>query len=254
LWEKATGIAAEDTVVKLLFDYPLSTEDIGGETRLLAGSDDGNLFESFRNFGYTGLTIIAIFGAVEISSVVSSIGIANAIKGVSLFPNASIGGFNLSTDNGKSWKQNNSGLPSNPKTSALSGTVNGGGESLAEVNFYIGFFENMNGGARVFKITYIVTDVEQVSSQVPESYKLNQNYPNPFNPRTTIQFSIPAVSYVSLEVFNALGENVEVLVSEELSAGTYKYEWKADDLTSGIYFYRLSTESFSESKKMILLK
>ena len=55
-------------------------------------------------------------------------------------------------------------------------------------------------------------------------------------------------------MFNALGEKVDVLVSEELSAGTYKYEWNAKDLTSGIYFYRLTSESFTESKKMILLK
>ena len=99
---------------------------------------------------------------------------------------------------------------------------------------------------------------------VPEEYFLKQNYPNPFNPSTTIQFSIPQEGFVSLDVFNSLGEKVEVLVSEELSAGKYKYEWNTEDLTSGIsakggyasgiYFYRLSTENFSESKKMILLK
>lgn len=106
----------------------------------------------------------------------------------------------------------------------------------------------------IFTDTVEVVGINQIENTIPEDYALFQNYPNPFNPRTTIRFSIPAVSYVTLEVFSALGEKVEVLVSEELSAGTYKYEWKAEDLTSGIYFYRLSTESFSESKKMILLK
>ncbi|MCH7772308.1 MAG: T9SS type A sorting domain-containing protein [Bacteroidetes bacterium] len=96
--------------------------------------------------------------------------------------------------------------------------------------------------------------IEAISNEIPIEFSLSQNYPNPFNPVTAIRFAIPQSSYVSLEVFNALGEKVEVLVFEELSAGTYKYEWNAEDLTSGIYFYRLTTGSFSESKKMILLK
>ena len=96
--------------------------------------------------------------------------------------------------------------------------------------------------------------IEAISNEIPIEFSLSQNYPNPFNPVTAIRFAIPQSSYVSLEVFNALGEKVEVLVFEELSAGTYKYEWNAEDLTSGIYFYRLTTGSFSESKKLILLK
>jgi len=106
----------------------------------------------------------------------------------------------------------------------------------------------------IFTDTVQVVGISKIENTIPEDYALFQNYPNPFNPSTIIRFSIPAVSYVTLEVFSALGEKVEVLVSEELSAGTYKYDWKAEDLTSGIYFYRLSTESFSEIKKMILLK
>ena len=106
----------------------------------------------------------------------------------------------------------------------------------------------------IFTDTVQVVGISKIENTIPEDYALFQNYPNPFNPSTIIRFSIPAVSYVTLEVFSALGEKVEVLVSEELSAGTYKYDWKTENLTSGIYFYRLSTESFSEIKKMILLK
>jgi hypothetical protein len=107
--------------------------------------------------------------------------------------------------------------------------------------------------------TWVFTDtmavkVEAVDNTLPEEYSLAQNYPNPFNPATTIEFALPQSSFVNLEVFNALGEKVSSLVSEELSAGTYKYKWNAEDLTSGIYFYRITTESFIESKKMILLK
>lgn len=95
--------------------------------------------------------------------------------------------------------------------------------------------------------------VENVNLNAAD-FSLNQNYPNPFNPSTIIQFAIPQSSFVTLEVFNALGEKVNVLVSEELDAGTYNYEWNASNFTSGMYFYRLQTADFIETKKMILMK
>lgn len=98
------------------------------------------------------------------------------------------------------------------------------------------------------------TDVEEIGSTVPEKFELLQNFPNPFNPSTTISFSIPEVSFVSLKVFNSLGEEIETLVSNELNIGNYKYDWNAENLTSGIYFYTLKAGSFVETKKMILLK
>jgi hypothetical protein len=86
------------------------------------------------------------------------------------------------------------------------------------------------------------------------SFSLYQNYPNPFNPSTTMKFSIPKESFTKLEIFNALGEKVSTLVSENLSAGTYEYEWNAEGLPSGIYFYRLSAENFVQTKKLLLIK
>ena len=96
--------------------------------------------------------------------------------------------------------------------------------------------------------------VQEITSEIPTDYFLSQNYPNPFNPSTIIQFSLPQASFVKLEVFNALGEKVEVLVSEELSAGSYKYDWNASDLSSGIYFYSLTAENFKQTKKLVLMK
>jgi len=96
--------------------------------------------------------------------------------------------------------------------------------------------------------------VELISNELPTEFNLNQNYPNPFNPSTTISFSLPEVSFVSLKVFNTLGEEIEMLVSEELSSGSYKFDWNANNLPSGIYFYKLQSENFVETKKMILLK
>jgi hypothetical protein len=93
------------------------------------------------------------------------------------------------------------------------------------------------------------TEIEQ-----PTTYKLSQNYPNPFNSSTTISFSIPSKSCVSLTVFDALGREVMVLVDEELSAGNYTQQWNATRMTSGIYFYRLQSGSFSGTKKLMLLR
>ena len=98
------------------------------------------------------------------------------------------------------------------------------------------------------------TSVENDGVGSPSEFLLFQNYPNPFNPSTTIQFSIPNTSYVTLGVYNTLGERVGVLASEELTSGTYNYSWDAAGLTSGIYFYKLQAGSYVETKKMVLLR
>ncbi len=98
------------------------------------------------------------------------------------------------------------------------------------------------------------SSVELLNNIIPEEFILNQNYPNPFNPSTTISFSIPEASFISLKIFNSLGEEVETLVSKDLNAGNYKYDWNAESLTSGVYFYKLQSENFIQTKKMILLK
>ena len=106
----------------------------------------------------------------------------------------------------------------------------------------------------VFTDTVDVQGLNEITNEVPESFSLLQNYPNPFNPSTTIQFALPKESFTKLEIFNALGEKVSTLVSETLSAGTYEYEWETKGLPSGIYFYRLKANHFSEMKKMVLLR
>jgi len=85
-------------------------------------------------------------------------------------------------------------------------------------------------------------------------YRLEQNYPNPFNPVTTIQYQIPVTERVTLKIYDVLGVEVETLVNEEKSAGSYKIEFDASQLPSGIYFYRIEIGDFHNVKKMILLK
>jgi hypothetical protein len=99
-----------------------------------------------------------------------------------------------------------------------------------------------------------ITNVGNETSLQPETFSLKQNYPNPFNPTTTISFNVPQKSFVTLKVFDALGKEVAVLASEELPAGAYARHWNASDMPSGIYFYRLQAESFTATRKLVLLK
>ncbi len=98
------------------------------------------------------------------------------------------------------------------------------------------------------------TSVNQISQNIPENFKLSQNYPNPFNPLTTIKFSIKNKGIYKLEVYNSLGKLVENMFSKELPAGEYEYKFDGSNLSSGIYFYKLHNEKFSQTKKMILMK
>ena len=86
------------------------------------------------------------------------------------------------------------------------------------------------------------------------NFKLEQNNPNPFNSSTTISFSLPSKSFVSLVVYDIIGRKVATIISEELPAGNYKRHWNAQGLSSGIYFYRLQAGNFTETKKLVLLQ
>jgi len=105
----------------------------------------------------------------------------------------------------------------------------------------------------------IITNVLSVSNETPSAYSLSQNYPNPFNPSTKIRFDLmhsdkSGAHDVRLSVYDILGKQAAVLVNEKLSAGSYESEFDASDLSGGIYFYRLETAGFTETKSMLLLK
>lgn len=100
----------------------------------------------------------------------------------------------------------------------------------------------------------VLSSVSQISAELPESFSLGQNYPNPFNPSTSIIYSVPQKGNVTLKVFDALGRETAALVSEVQSPGTYKVEWNGEGLSSGIYYYRLTSGLYSETKRMMLVK
>lgn len=111
-----------------------------------------------------------------------------------------------------------------------------------------------------FIVDYFTFDGQPVSVKetgnnfVPEKFNLEQNFPNPFNPTTNINFSLPEESFTTLKIFNVQGEEVETLVNEELSAGTYNVDWDASGLPSGVYVYAINTKHGILSNKMILLR
>ncbi len=99
----------------------------------------------------------------------------------------------------------------------------------------------------------VILAVDQAEN-IPNNFQLFQNYPNPFNPSTFIKYSIPKQAHVVLKVYDILGREIKTLVDREQKAGYYNIEFQAANLASGVYFYKLQTDEFSQNKKMLLLK
>jgi hypothetical protein len=110
---------------------------------------------------------------------------------------------------------------------------------------------------RVYKLldTARIIGIENTGSAIPRKFMLYQNYPNPFNPATTISFDIPKDCSLTITIFDILGRQVAVLAKNEFKkAGSYRVAWDASDFSSGVYFYRLESGSFVDTKKMVLMK
>jgi hypothetical protein len=100
----------------------------------------------------------------------------------------------------------------------------------------------------------IITPVVTENEIAPDEYVLNQNYPNPFNPVTVIKYSIPKTELVKLTVYDILGKEIETLVNEVKNPGEYRVDFNASSYTNGVYFYKLTTGNFSQTKKMLFVK
>jgi len=113
--------------------------------------------------------------------------------------------------------------------------------------------DNLNSSE--FHETGVITDVpEEPAAVLPRQFRLHQNYPNPFNPNTALSFELPSRLQVRLEVFNVLGQQVAVLVDQELPGGSHTVEFDGSPYASGVYFYRLAAGSFEATRKMVLVK
>jgi len=110
-------------------------------------------------------------------------------------------------------------------------------------------YANINGT----EFGEMVTSVEDENIS-PSAFSLSQNYPNPFNPNTNIRYQIPEFSFITLKVYDVLGNEIANLINGEKPAGEYQVEFDGEGLSSGIYFYQLKFKDFIQTKKMILLK
>ena len=153
-----------------------------------------------------------------------------------------------SIDNGVNWEAEE--LISSIPVHSVSPRVSVFGENVFVV------WEDTPAGATgeiIFRryITPTSVDNEIIS---PQEFGIDQNYPNPFNPTTTIKYQIPELSFVTLKVYDVLGNEIATIVNEEKPIGIYEVEFDATGLPSGIYFYKLRAGTFVETKKMVLMK
>ena len=166
--------------------------------------------------------------------------------------------LHISTNGGGSWTQiweaenDGQGWMWRQKTIDISAYANN--QNLKLGWQYVGNDGDLVGldGIQVTGFTTGLQD--QPHSNLPVQYSLSQNYPNPFNPETTIELKLPEASFVTLKIYNILGEQLEILLNKKLPAGTFLYKWNASHLASGVYLYRLDTGNYSKTRKLILMK
>jgi len=106
----------------------------------------------------------------------------------------------------------------------------------------------------VLKTATLTVGINNESSATPTKFAVYQNYPNPFNPTTGIKFDVPKNTFVTLKVYDVLGKEVATLIKEEREAGSYNVDWNASFYPSGVYFYKLESKGFSETKRMLMIK
>ncbi len=272
----------KDYTIVRTTDNGLSWEAIGTGGAMLGLNTNGILFTNSweKNILYrysdSGKRKDALVFSTK-GDTVNSIAFNN--KG-HIFIGTQPGGVYRSTDNGNNWTSVNKGLINlsvqslviSPSGEIFAGTQDGvfnstdNGDSWTEVSLGLtdrnvlsfvispdGFIYAGTNANGVFRSINSITKIE-TSETKAKIFALHQNYPNPFNPTTTIKYSVGSHQFVSLKVFDVLGNEVSTLVNEEKSAGNYSVDFNASHLSSGVYFYTLKAGSFVESKKMIFLK
>ena len=145
-------------------------------------------------------------------------------------------------------------------SSALQSPTVSNSVTTAMAGMYIMIVTLGNGARNIATTTVVVNDtlptaINNTSGMsIPYQLQLEQNYPNPFNPSTTISFSLPVQSFVSLKIFDVLGREISILLAAKLPSGKYSRQWNAANMPGGIYFYQLRTDTFIKTRKLVLIK
>ncbi len=142
--------------------------------------------------------------------------------------------------------------PGQPLNLTWKSSADGG--FYTKISAYVGIFIQDISTYSTHSVDTNTVSVSQISSVIPAEYKIYQNYPNPFNPATKIKFDIPQNSKIKLSVFDISGKEMEVILNDKLAPGSYEFKWDASKYSSGVYFYRLQTDDFIETKRMLLIK
>ena len=197
---------------------------------IFAGVDNGGVFRS-SNGGFNWMQTSLNMGGVT----------SFAIKDNYIFASDFLfGEVYLSSNNGTSWELKNQGLGNQIDI-----------YSLTTTSQYI--FAGTDSSIWRRSFTEII-GIQKISELVPSSFSLYQNYPNPFNPKTKIKMEIAKLGDVKLVVYDLLGREITKLVNEKLKPGTYEVTFDGSNYASGVYFYKLVTNDFSETKKMLMIK
>ncbi|MCX6159697.1 MAG: T9SS type A sorting domain-containing protein [Ignavibacteriae bacterium] len=229
-------------------------------SRVINGLPNSNEFVAFAVFGtnyFTGTGNRGVFlstnsgtiwdsvnNGLTYNSVVWSL----AVSGTNLFAGTLVGVF-LSTNNGTSWINKNQGFNTIPNVAAL----------LISNNY---IFAGTQGQSVFRRSQTEAIGIKNIGTEIPAKYSLSQNYPNPFNPTTKIRFDVingfpvgtSGNDKVVLKVYDIQGREVQTLVNESLKPGTYEVSFDGSRLNSGVYFYKLITNGYSETRKMLMIK
>lgn len=197
-----------------------------------AGTDGGKVYQT-TNGGTNWFLLSVLNPAISIHSIVSN--------GADIFLCGNAGCIFKRPAGSSTWYQQ----VSNYSSSFF---------DLCFTDEFTGYAVGNNGTIRKTTNSGDPIGIEPVSGNTAVRYTLFQNYPNPFNPVTNIEFSIPQRTYVKLIIYDNLGREVVTLVNEELPAGNYKTDLNANSLSGGIYYYRMITRDYTDTKKMVLVK
>lgn len=235
-WTGGTGSVANYFIPP---SYPARIDSVAF---FIATTGPGYFARIYDDDGTNGLPGTLLFSST-VSNPTAAVFSRVPVTGV----NITSGGFYVS------WDMNGEGIAIGEDT--------GVPISLRAFEGFGGFFGNYRNAATndpMIRATVVMPNlvgISQTSTVVPDVFSLDQNYPNPFNPSTTINFSIPKSSFVSLKIYNTLGKEVQSIVNEFKQAGSYSVNFtETSSLTSGVYFYTLNAGEFTDTKKLVLMK